>query len=62
MRNTTKVNDKIRLRGVNCKTKTKNDTRLTGFQNPRNKISEPIIVISNTKVILELCYIVFYKD
>ena len=53
MRNTTKVNDKIRLRGVNCKTKTKNETKLTGFQNPKNKISEPTIVTGSTKVILE---------
>ena len=62
MRNTTKVNDKIRLRGVNCKTKTKNETKLTGFQNPKNKISEPTIVTGSTKVILESCYTVFYKD
>ena len=39
------------LRVGNCKVKTKNESRLKGLQNSKNKISEPAIVTRNTEVI-----------
>ena len=46
-----KVEDKIKLRWGSCKTKTKNEGKLTGLPNSKNKISDPTIVTGNSKII-----------
>ena len=43
-----KAEDKTRLTESNCKT-TKNESRLTGLQNSKNKTSEPAIVTASFK-------------
>ena len=39
------------LKVGNCRVKTKNESKLKGLQNSKNKISEPTIVTRNTEVI-----------